>query len=323
MKTLSLGKLRGLEQSATAYGALCVLALDHRGNLRNAMRPDAPDTVTTEELKAFKTDVIGTLSSAASAVLLDAEYGIPACLSSGAIAKGVGLVATLEATGYTGDPVARVSRVLPGWGAEKAKRLGATAAKLLVYYHPEAAMAKDMEKLVREVAADCDKHDLPLFLEPLSYSPDSSKKKLTPEERYQVVIETAKRLSPLGPDILKAEFPLDASEVTDEGQWLAACKELTQASAIPWVLLSATASYEVFLKQVTVACEAGASGVAVGRAVWREAATLTGQARLDFLRNTAYDRMAKITALCNALAHPWKECYSAPSISATNWYEAY
>lgn len=213
--------------------------------------------------------------------------------------------------------------MLPGWGAEKAKRLGATAAKLLVYYHPDAPMANDMEKLVREVAADCDKHDLPLFLEPLSYSPDLSKKKLSPEERHQVVIETARRLSPLGADILKAEFPLEVSDGSDDSQWLAACKELSQASAIPWVLLSATAPYELFVRQVTAACEAGASGVAVGRAVWREAATLTGQARLDFLRNTAYDRMARITALCNALAHPWSDCYAAPAISTTNWYEAY
>ena len=37
MLELSIGKLRGLQQCATAQGALAVLALDHRQGLRKAM----------------------------------------------------------------------------------------------------------------------------------------------------------------------------------------------------------------------------------------------------------------------------------------------
>ena len=44
------------------------------------------------------------------------------------------------------------------------------------------------------------------MLEPLSYSLDENKK-LTSEEKRYVVVETAKRLTPLDMDILKAEFP--------------------------------------------------------------------------------------------------------------------
>ena len=46
--------------------------------------------------------------------------------------------------------------------------MGASAAKLLVYYHPDAPNAADQERLVADVAADCRAADLALFVEPLS-----------------------------------------------------------------------------------------------------------------------------------------------------------
>ncbi|MFN6120893.1 MAG: hypothetical protein ACK5CE_14850, partial [Actinomycetes bacterium] len=44
----------------------------------------------------------------------------------------VGLVMALDETGYVGDPTARQSQILPGWNAAKIRRMGASAAKLLV-----------------------------------------------------------------------------------------------------------------------------------------------------------------------------------------------
>jgi tagatose-1,6-bisphosphate aldolase len=155
------------------------------------------------------------------------------------------------------------------------------------------------------------------MLEPLSYSPDPSRKKLSPAERRWVVVETARRLVVPGVDILKAEFPLDIAAEPDEARWAEACAELTAASAAPWVLLSASVDYETYLRQVTVACQAGASGVAVGRAVWKEAVGLTGEARSAFLRGPARERMVRITALCDALARPWSDIFTAPEVDAT------
>ncbi len=87
-------------------------------------------------------------------------------------------------------------------------------------------------------------------------------------------------------------------------------------------MLSAGVSYETYLRQVVIACRSGASGVAVGRAVWKEASGLTGQARADFLQGEAQQRMQKVTALCNALARPWTDFYPAPTIGA-DWYASY
>jgi tagatose 1,6-diphosphate aldolase len=322
MATLSLGKYRLLQQCSTSSGALAVLALDHRNNLRNALNPAAPDQVGDDRMIAFKQQVIGALAPAASAVLLDPEIGAAQCVTSGALPGNIGLLIALEETGYTGEPTARESQVLPGWSVEKARRMGASGIKLLVYYHPQAPTADHIEALVHHVAADCAAHEIPLFVEPLSYSYDPSRKKLSPQERYEVVIETARRLTPLGVDVLKAEFPLDISAEPDEARWLNACAALTNASQAPWVLLSASVEFETYLHQVLAACRAGASGVAVGRAVWQEAASLQGEARAAFLRDAAYTRMQRTTELCDALARPWTEFFTPPVIEGT-WYTAY
>ena len=87
---------------------------------------------------------------------------------------------------------------------------GASAAKLLVYYHPDAPNAADQERLVADVAADCRAADLALFVEPLSFSLVEGEP-LTGEARRRVVVETARRLTAIGGDILKAEFPYDPS----------------------------------------------------------------------------------------------------------------
>jgi len=142
------------------------------------------------------------------------------------------------------------------------------------------------------------------------------------------VVETAKRLTPLGADILKAEFPLDTSATlstgvteSDQKVWADACAEISAASIAPWILLSAAVDYEVFLQQVAVACNAGASGIAVGRAVWKEAVMMNGDERIKFLRTTARQRISRLTSLCHALAKPYTDFYSADA--PFDWYKNY
>lgn len=322
MRTLTIGKYRGLQHCSTRRGAIAVLALDHRNNLRAALNPEAPDQVPDVALIEFKQQVISRLSPSASAVLLDPMFGAAHCAASGALPGQVGLLVAVEESGYTGDPSARHSRIASGFSVAKVRRMGASAVKLLVYYHPESPTAGEIETLVEQVAADCQAQDLPLFLEPLSYSLNPAKKKLAPAELHQVVIETARRLTQYPVDVLKAEFPLDVKAEPDEQRWAEACAELSAASRVPWVLLSASVDYDVFLRQVTVACQQGASGVAVGRAVWKEATGLHGEGRLEFLNTTAQERMERLTALCAALAKPWTDFYAPPPL-APDWYVGY
>src|SRR6185295_17363525 len=204
MRPISIGKLRGLQQISSRRGAFTALALDHRQNLRKAN----PAFISDDELSRFKLDVTSALASKATAVLLDPEVSAAQAIAQRVIPKNIGLVVAVESTGYTGDAIARRTRIIPGWSVEKAKRMGASAIKLLVYYHPDSQTAFEIESFTKKIAEDCIKHDIVLMLEPLSYSLDETKKLSSEEKRY-VVVETAKRLTRSGADILKAEFPLD------------------------------------------------------------------------------------------------------------------
>lgn len=315
MKPISIGKLRGLQQISSQRGTFTALALDHRQNLRKAN----PAFVSDTELSRFKIDVTSILASSSTAVLLDPEVSAAQALAEHAIPNHIGLVVAVESTGYTGDATARQAQIIPGWNVEKAKRMGASAIKLLVYYHPDSPTAKEIEDFTSNIAKECNKHDLVLMLEPLSYSLDENKK-LSSDEKRVVVVETARRLSPLGADILKAEFPLDVTE-SNQSVWKEACEEISSASSVPWILLSAAVDYEIFLQQVIVACNAGASGIAVGRAVWKEAVTMNSAERIKFLQTTAQQRISRLTSLCTALAKPYTDFYKADA--SFDWYKTY
>ena len=320
---LILATQRGLDATSSPRGAFAVLALDHRQNLRKELHPDAPAKTTIDEMVEFKRTVVRALSSIATGTLLDPEIGAAQCIADGSLAGRDGLIVALEATGYDGPPGARVSRLLPGWNAAKAKRLGASAAKLLVYYHPDAPNAAEQERLVAEVTADCRTQDLALFVEPLSFALDGGA--LTGEDRRRVVIETARRLTALGGDVLKAEFPYDRG-VDDRATWADACAELDGASRLPWVLLSGGVDDATFEAQVEVACSAGASGVLVGRSVWAPAAGLAPDARMEWLESEGAARLRRLGELVERAGHPWRSRWqeaTRPDAPEPGWYVRY
>ena len=323
-RAYGLGTRRGIAACASERGTFAVLALDHRQNLRNELRPADPTSVTYDEMVEFKRAVVRALAPVATGTLLDPEVGAAQCIADGSLPASAGLLVAIEATGYDGPSTARISRVLDGWSVGKAKRMGASAAKLLVYYHPDAPNAADQERLVAAIAADCLAADIALFVEPLSFS-ISQGETLTGEARRRVVVETARRLTAIGGDILKAEFPYDPS-VTDPDRWREACAELDAASAVPWVLLSGGVDDATFEAQVSTACEAGASGVVVGRSVWGEAATMEPAARDAFLATSGRERLQRLADLVEVRGRPWHDrpnrLTNAPS-PGDGWYREY
>jgi tagatose 1,6-diphosphate aldolase len=319
---LSIGKWRGLAQCSTERGVFANLALDHRDSLRRALQPDKPQNVPFHVMTDFKRELVSFIAPESSAVLLDPEIGIASSICSNALPGQVGLLVALESTGYEGKKSARRSEILPSWDVGKIKRIGASGVKLLVYYHPDAPTAESQEVLVAEVAKACVRFDIPFFLEPLSYSLGPEDGRVPSGKRKDVVLETAHRLSALGIDVLKAEFPVDVFVEEDETAWFEACSALTEASSAPWVLLSAAVDFEIFIRQVQVACRAGASGVLAGRAVWKEAAGMDGQERQDFLRTVAVDRMRRLTEICNEVGRPWWDVHHPVELQE-GWYRSY
>ena len=324
MTGLSVGKGRRLQRCATESGKLVMFALDHRGNLQRALNPGNPESVTYEQMVAFKMDVTEAISPVSSGILLDPQYSAAQCVAAGVIDRACGLLVAVEKTGYTGDPHARESQILPGWGVEKIARMGADGVKLLIYYHPEAPNAAEQEALVAKVGELCRKYDMPYFLEPLSFSLDPRIKKLPSIEKRFVVTETARRLTPFGVDVLKAEFPINIADETDEAAWADACAAVSQVSQCPWIILSAGVTFEEFERQTAVACQNGASGVLVGRAVWAEAALLEEAARQTFLQTIAVERMGRLTDIIEEYGRPWTDFY--PDFAqriAEEWYKRY
>lgn len=303
---MTLGKRRRLDQAAGPRGTFTVLAIDHRGPLRRRLGREIASAHLDSALAALKQDIVRALAAEATAVLLDPEIGLEACIDAGVLAGAAGLLVALD-TGSTGDPAVLRTGLVEGWDPARVVRSGAAGAKLLVYYHPDAPDAAKVEELVRTVAGACVEQDLPLYLEPLAYDPVQPGKPLSSAERRRVATQTAARLGPLGADVLKVEFPVNVVEEPDEAAWRDACRELDAACPVPWALLSAGASFETFLRQTRVACEAGSSGAIAGRALWNEAVTADLTARGAFLARVGCERMRRLRCLTEALGRPWTE----------------
>ena len=306
---LSLGKRRRLQQASSVSGALVVLAIDHRGPLRRRLATEAGVRDIDQTLVALKQDIVSELASLSSAVLLDPDVGLDACARPGVLPGQTGLLVALD-TGSTGDPAVSTTGLVEGWSVDRIARVGGAGVKLLVYYHPEAPDAGGVEKLVHEIGRACAQAEMPFYLEPLSYCFEQPDRPLSASERRRVVIDTAHRLPPLGIDVLKTEFPVHPVDEPDEAVWREACRELSAACPVPWVLLSAGVSSETFLRQTEIACEAGASGVMAGRAIWNEAVSSDGPARRRFLRGEARERLARLRSVCDNAARPWWQCFS-------------
>lgn len=315
---LEIGKLRGLQQCASPSGRFTIVALDHRQNLRRMLRPSDPKSVTYAELVEFKRIAVRALAASATGVLLDPELGAAQCIQDGSLPGHVGLVTALEATGYEGPTTERKSRILDGWSAAKARSIGASACKLLVYYHPDAVNAKEQEALVSSAVAQCREVGLPIFVEALTYALAEGIT-LEGEDRRRVIVRTAATMAALGADVLKLQFPYGTEE-TDRIRWREACSEVTAAAGRPWVLLSGDNAPGIFVELAEVACSAGASGIACGRGIWTEAPNLAGAERQAFFNSVALTRLRRLYEVVESHARPWTDTYPRSDANLEGWY---
>lgn len=312
-ESLTLGKLRGLQELANSHGLFTITALDHRGSLRRAINADDPKSVTFEQMVDYKVKLLNALAPYSSAILIDPIFGAAEALRGGHISGTQGFLVSLEATGYDDSDGDRVSSVAEGWGVDKIKRMGASAVKILLFYNPGSSTAATQEEFLLRAVEQCHKHDLPLLVEPMTYHLVDGPKKGTAEfaeRKPGMVIETARRLCPLGIDVLKAEFPDDPDFQSDEAVMAENCSKLTEAAGIPWVLLSAGVGYDTFELQTRIACEHGASGFLAGRAIWQEAPGLPEGEQDQFLKTTAVERLDQLTEIANSSGRPWTELYA-------------
>ena len=332
MTRLGIGKIRGLQQISTPEGIFIICAMDHRGSLKAMIEKEQlDDEVDYQEIVEHKLELCAALAPYTSAVLLDPNYGAAQCISGGILPGHTGLLVSIEATGYESDPRGRITTLLNGWSVEKIKRMGASAVKILVYYRPDLTEVADRQlKTIQTVAEECLKYDIPFLVEPKTYliKGEDTEKAQFATQKPGLVIKTASQIASLPIDVLKAEFPADLKYETDKTELLQFCRQLDEASQVPWVILSAGVDYETFRKEVEIACQSGASGFLGGRAIWQEAIHFTAKKdRVKFLSTTAADRLKELSEIATKYAVPWyrKLGIKAQELATVqeNWYINY
>ena len=322
-RRLAPGKIRRLQTAASPAGVFRILAIDHCGVLLRMMNPDGDGHVPAQLVTRLKLDVVRQIGPLATAVILDPQYSAIQAITSGALPGSVGLLIPLENELNWGSSP-DLERKVPAWSVKQARQVGANGIKLFLSYHPDAGdRTVIQEDLVRSVIRQCAQEAIPLFLEPVNCSIDRDApidSVRFANQRLKIAIKTVERLGALGPDVLKLQFPVDRRHEPDEAVWCAACAELSNASPVPWALLSAGDPFDVFKTQLQIACEAGCSGFMAGRAVWSEVAAIEECKRAAFLDETVVPRMEELNQIANCHGHSWQEKYPLAAIEA-DWPE--
>ena len=325
---LRLGKLRRLQRISDADGFIRVAAIDHPENYVALFDEDL-GAVSFAEVVESKLELVAAMSASSTAVLLDPVWSFGQGILTRAVPGGVGIISGLEKLAYSPEGFGTETVVRPAWTVPLLARLGADAAKLVVFYRPELAdVAATQRALVSDLARQCDEAELPLVVEPLWYPLDGESLD-DPEvraRRDEGIVRSASTFAELGADVMKVEFPGRVGDPEQEAAAADACARLDASIDVPWVLLSSSATFEQFEVQLRIAAGAGACGFMAGRAIWgdavgrydaerRAAGARAAVKRLDALHavlraaGRGWGRPATVGAAIEALPAAWHETY--------------
>jgi len=286
----TIGKNRGLARLADAGGHFCMVALDQRPPLFEAIaraKGIAKDQVEYADVTAAKRLLVEALSPHCSSMLFDPNFAVPAAID--VLPARCGLILTLEEHRVEETASGRKSRAITDWSVDKIRAMGADAVKVLAWYRPDAdpAVNEHQKRFVRDIGRDCARHDIPYVLELLVYPFLGSANHTAdyveaPGKLPSLVIESVREFAKpeYGVDLLKLESPLAANSLPacDGGAAAKAAQrefdaigEICRGRRIPWVLLSGGAAPDKFERVLDFAYAAGASGFLAGRTIWLDA----------------------------------------------------
>jgi tagatose 1,6-diphosphate aldolase len=329
---LSPAKRKRLESVSDSRGVIGALAIDQRDALRSLFSAELKiekEAVPHEQLEEFKSIVVRCLSPHATAVLLEPEYGLPAAAER---APKSGLLMAYEVSGYDRDVPGRLPRLLGGWSVPRLLDAGAQCVKVLLYYAlsdaPEIMERK--RAWVERVGRECAGCDAPFFLEIVPYQAGMEEK--SPEfARSKADILTRAMQEFSQPryyvDILKVGVPVTMAYVQgcsacagtfvhSRKDALELCRRVSEATAKPFLFLSAGVSNRVFNEALELASEAGVRfcGVLCGRATWKDGVGVFIHGGAEALQKwLEADGVQNIRAINTSLRHatPWSEKYPA------------
>jgi tagatose-1,6-bisphosphate aldolase len=292
-----------LDDIATDSHVFSIIAMDQRNTLRRmftAVGLEASD----DDLRTAKADVARVLTPAATGLLSDPTYGVPAIAQANALAANCGLLIAAEPSerrSFHGEP--RTHRD-PELNAQWLLDQGGDAYKFFIQLRAdrpapgpgEPDLVAEALAVCEEIIRDCRAVGVPVVIENLIYQIPGEE--LSGQARENAIIEAARALNDLDIDLLKLEYP-----GSPEG-----CRRLAEILDRPWAVLSAGVPFDQFTDIIQIATEeGGASGFIAGRSVWREVVSLTGQEREEFLTSVALPRLDRLVAVARKSARPWTE----------------
>ena len=295
--------LNGLSSISNSDGIFSIVAMDQRNTLKK-MFTAVGVTATDEDMFTAKIAVASALSKAASGILLDPTWGVPAVNENDVLPTTCGLLVAAENPdrgNFNGEP--RPTKMI-GQDAAWVKSIGGQAVKVLVSMHPgrpmkagEPDLTSETVELVRAIVADCKAQGIPSVIENLIYALPNAEP-LTDDQKENLIVESAILLNATKPDLLKLEFPM-----SERG-----CKRLADSLTVPWAVLSAGVAFDQFKKVITISCDAGgASGFIAGRSIWKEAIGMNKADQEKFLNSTAIARLEELNATVVGRAVPWQK----------------
>jgi tagatose 1,6-diphosphate aldolase len=263
-------------------GTIAALAIDQRGALRKMIEKFQSEPATDAQVMDFKAIISEELTPYASAILLDAEYGIEASKKRHA---SCGLLTSYEKTGYDVTQPGRFPDILDVWSVRRLREAGSDSCKFLLYYDVDESDESNEHKtaFIERIGSECVAEGLPFFLEIVTYDaniPDAGSAEYA-KVKPRKVNEMMKVFSDprYAIDCLKVEVPVnmkfvegytESEAILSREEAKAAFKAQAESTNLPFIFLSAGVSPELFNETLYFAKEAGSSfnGVLCGRATW-------------------------------------------------------
>lgn len=283
-----------LDAIARPSGTFAMVAMDQRESLRHMFDLAGRGRPADDVLIDFKVAVAAELGPYASAFLADRQFGFDQV--SAALPDSTGRILAVDALQQAdGGPVEDTALDEEAVAALPA---GVDALKLLLIWRRDDRRAERVALAARfiEVARE---NGVLSVLEPVV--------RAAPEESDfdadAAILEAARELSPLHPDLYKAQVPLAGAG--EEAQQRAASARLDACMTGPWVVLSQGVERDRFAAAVRAACSEGASGFLAGRALWSD---IVGSDRVrEDLRERAVDRLQALSEIVDEYGRPWRE----------------
>lgn len=332
---LTEGKLAGMKAVSNSRGVIAAAAMDQRGSLQKALAKEKGGEITSSMMEEFKSIVTEVLTSHASAILLDPEYGLPASRKR---ARNAGLLLAYEKTGYDKTGPGRLPDLLDDWSVRRLKEARADCVKILLYYTPTDGQAINDRKhaWVERIGDECRANDIPFFLEFVGYDEGIDEKGLEfARKKPEIVAESMTEFSKerYGVDVLKVEVPVNmmfvegaksfgGQKAYSKQESMEHFRRAASAATKPFIYLSAGVSNAEFNESLALAAEAGVkfNGVLCGRATWKDGipvyAKQGAQAFERWLQNEGVKNIENVNESLKA-ATPWYSLYEVPEPAMT------